>query len=113
MSAAEIYIPADILVARMMRRVVPRGACLVFTGARNSKGYGCVGSGRKSKSILVHRLAVIHRDGSIPEDMTVDHLCGERLCVNPEHLDVVTRSENSRRGRRPWIAAKFRQECAA
>lgn len=113
MSAAEIYLPASVLVERMLKRTTQMGSCTVFTGATNSKGYGCVGSGRKSKTVLAHRLVVIHRDGSIPDDMTVDHLCGERLCVNPDHLEVVTRSENSRRGHRPWLAARFRQERAA
>lgn len=98
MSAALLYLPSQALVERMMRRVEKReNGCWIFTGAVNSKGYGCVSSGRKGKNVLTHRLAVMHRDGSVPEDMTIDHLCNVKRCVNPDHLEVVTRAENTRR----------------
>lgn len=106
--SAEIYAPVHLLHERMMQRVVPSGPCLIFTGATNSKGYGCVASGRKGKTVLTHRLAVLARDGEIPAGMTVDHLCGEKLCVRPDHLEVVTREENSSRRFRPWLSAAVR-----
>lgn len=109
MSASTPYLPTAVLVERMMRRVEVHGTCWLFRGAVNSKGYGCVASGRKGKTILTHRLVVLHRDGELADEMTVDHLCGERTCVNPDHLEVVTRSENSRRGNRPWVARRFRE----
>ena len=95
MSAAEIYLPADVLVARLMRRVTKTRTCWIFNGCVNSRGYGSVGAGRKSKSVLAHRLVVIARDGEIPGDMTVDHTCEVKRCVNPAHLQVVTRAENT------------------
>lgn len=98
MTASQLYAPAGVLVARMMKRVIKRtDGCWIFTGCVNSKGYGCVGSGRKGKSVLTHRLVVIARDGSVPDDMTIDHLCQVKRCVNPAHLEVVSRAENTRR----------------
>ena len=113
MSASIAYIDPAVLVERMMKRVTVDRTCWIFTGCVNSRGYGCVGSGRKGKSILVHRLVVLHRDGHLDNEMTVDHLCGVKTCVNPDHLEVVTREENSRRGARPWVAINFRERGAA
>ena len=47
--------------------------------------------------MLAHRKAWIERNGAIPEGMTIDHLCRTKLCLNVDHMEVVTRSENSRR----------------
>ena len=41
-----------------------------------------------------HRVAYEHLVGQIPEGMQLDHLCRNRICVNPEHLEPVTASEN-------------------
>jgi len=46
-----------------------------------------------------HRLAYERARGPIPEGKQVDHLCRQRDCVNPEHLELVTQVENIRRGR--------------
>ncbi len=44
---------------------------------------------------LVHRLVYEMHRGPIPKERTIDHLCGERLCVNPSHMEAVVR--NTRR----------------
>lgn len=105
-----IYADPQMLWERLLRRVtVTASGCWQFTGCTNSRGYGLVCSGRKSKNILTHRLAVIVRDGGIPEGMTVDHQCHDSLtcllndecphrrCVNPAHLRVMTGADNTRR----------------
>lgn len=43
----------------------------------------------------VHRLAWELTNGPIPENMDLDHRCGNRACVNPAHLRVTTRSQNN------------------
>ncbi len=36
--------------------------------------------------------------GHIPDNMVIDHICGNRICVNPLHMEVVSQAENCRRG---------------
>lgn len=50
------------------------------------------------KSVKAHRVSYEILVGSIPTDMVLDHLCRVRHCVNPKHLEVVTRRENTLRG---------------
>jgi hypothetical protein len=71
--------------------------CTVWAGAVQSRGYGSMTNGRGG-TMLAHRAAYEAARGPIPGDLTIDHLCRNKLCVNPDHLEVVTRGENSRRG---------------
>ena len=47
-----------------------------------------------------HRIAYIKANGAIPKGFTIDHLCRNRGCFNPQHLEAVTRGENVMRGDR-------------
>jgi len=106
-----LYVAPEVLWERITKRIVitPSG-CWLWRGATISTGYGCIGTGKKGKSALVHRVAVIVRDGALDDALTVDHMCHNadqacsggvtcrhRLCVNPEHLDVVTIAVNTQR----------------
>lgn len=70
------------------------GACWVWTGPRNGK-YGRLGS--DNRHLYAHRYSYELAVGEIPDQMTIDHLCRNTLCVRPDHLEVVTLAENIRR----------------
>jgi hypothetical protein len=74
----------------------PNTGCWLWTGARFRKGYGNFGIDGHNRS--AHRVAYELYIGPIPEGLDLDHLCRVPSCVNPDHLEPVTRRENIRRG---------------
>lgn len=69
--------------------------CWAWTGCLNSRGYGCWAVNGKSQ--LTHRVAYILLVGEIPDGLQVDHLCGNKRCCNPDHLEAVTDAVNKSR----------------
>lgn len=68
------------------------GQCWIWTKYINSSGYG------KWGALRAHRVIYEEVVGPIPTDLELDHLCRNRACCNPAHLEPVTRQENQRRG---------------
>lgn len=80
--------------------------CWQWTGAKQSSGYG------NYRSKLAHRVSYEKYRGPIPDGMTIDHLCRNRLCVNPDHLEPVTQYTNSMRGYNPCAINLRKTFCA-
>lgn len=81
--------------------------CWQWTGAKSKNGYGVIARSGK-KLIGAHRLSYELFNGPIPICCEIDHLCRNRDCVNPAHLEAVSHSENVIRGESP--SAKQRRK---
>jgi len=90
-------------------RVDKTGECWIWTGARNPNGYGVVR--RRPKRWLVHAYAWTEEHGPVPEGLELDHLCRNRICVRPSHLEPVTHAENMRRAHEANGTGKYALSC--
>ncbi len=80
----------------MAEQVSFSGDCWNYTGGKDRDGYGrtCI-NGRRGRA---HRMVDEALVGPIPEGVVIDHLCRNRSCLNPDHMEPVTNSENVKRG---------------
>jgi hypothetical protein len=75
------------------------GKATKISAAGNASSYGMIFIGGKNRR--AHRISVILSGRQVPDDLVVDHLCRNTMCVNPSHLEVVTGVENTMRGNAP------------
>lgn len=85
--------------ARFWSYVVPEPntGCWLWSGCLDDSGYGRWSQGGETNTV-VHRWSYEHHVGPIPDGLEADHLCRVRSCVNPSHLEPVTKYENMVRG---------------
>lgn len=82
-------------IKRLMSRVTKsEDSCWVWNGAL-VRGYGVISIDGKTE--YVHRVVFAASGKKFDRDLTLDHICRNPRCVNPEHLEPVTRNENARR----------------
>lgn len=77
---------------------ISESGCWEWTARRDSDGYGAIRAFRRGLYFKAHRLAYQMVVGPIPAGLVIDHLCRNRGCVNPAHMEVVTIRENTLRG---------------
>jgi hypothetical protein len=76
------------------------GKCWIWTGAKNNKGYGNYRLLHMKWATTAHRVSYELCVGEIPNGLYLDHLCRVRSCVNPNHLEPVSNTENIHRAYR-------------
>lgn len=81
---------------RFWRNIEKIKDCLVWLGAKTTAGYGEFQINKRT--VYAHRWSYENFIGIIPEGLFIDHLCKNKSCVNPYHLEPVTNAENIKRG---------------
>lgn len=90
--------------------VIPQGpGCWIWVRRNNGIGYGNITWGGAQQ--YAHRVAYEMFVGPIPAGLTIDHLCRTPACVNPRHLEAVTKRENTLRGNSPAALHARQDHC--
>lgn len=85
---------------RFWSKVDKTDGCWNWIAGKNHYGYGSyrLNVDGRSFAAQAHRLAYEDQHGPISDGLVIDHLCRNPACVNPDHMEVVTRGENVLRG---------------
>lgn len=104
---ANRYLP---LAERLWSKVERSDGCWLFTGVKWPNGYGQIRD--KNRYRVASRVAYELTYGSLPPKMQVDHLCRNRACCRPDHLEAVTNRTNVLRGVGITATAARRTSCS-
>lgn len=88
---------------------IPFCGCVIWMGALHPSGYGL--ARHDGKCMNAHRAAWLRAGRDIPAGYTIDHLCRVKSCVNVDHLETVTRSENSKRTKGHRKTGPIKERC--
>ena len=96
---------------RFWAKVDRSGDCWEWTAGKNVGGYGRFTLTGSDTNVAAHRYAYEDELGPIPEGMDLDHLCRNRACVRPSHLEPVTNKVNVLRGVAPTADNARKTHC--
>lgn len=96
---------------RFWAKVDTSGECWLWTAYCDPAGYGRFAMSRSTGTGYAHRIAYELTIGPIPEGLELDHLCRNRGCVRPSHLEPVTTKVNSMRSTSPIAANALKTHC--
>lgn len=88
--------------------VDPDTGCWVWLKSKNPSGYGWSHINRKT--MMAHKVYYIRYKGKVPLGLEIDHLCRNKSCVNPDHLEAVTAQENQHRSPHVKLGPEKAQE---
>ena len=91
----------------------PNSGCWHWMGTLNAAGYAVFWDNAAQTTIRAHRFAYNLFKGVIPEGLEPDHLCREKSCVNPDHLEAVTHQINVLRSAGPAARNAVKTHCPA
>ena len=104
--------PTIPLADRLKRWTVQSENCWEYLGGRDKDGYGKISMpGRRGKPAMAHRVAYEIAFGPIPKGLQIDHLCRNKACVNPSHLEAVSSKVNTLRGIGPSAKNQSKTHC--
>lgn len=103
-------VPRDYITTPLYQRFLAKiqrldSGCWQWTGFIDKAGYGRIrdGHGRAGESLYGHIVSYLIHCGPIPSNYELDHLCRNRWCVNPDHLEAVPHRINALRGEAPTV----------
>lgn len=100
-SIADQFLRRERILARIVEKIAidPESGCWIWQGTTsgNGRGGGYPRMTYDGQTVAVHRVIATHFFGYLPGKKQIDHVCRQRLCVNPAHLEIVTHKQNQRR----------------
>jgi hypothetical protein len=101
--------PATTILRRINKR--EGTGCLEWLGYKSDRGYGLMKVG--GKHVKAHRVAYELFMGEIPEGKEVHHVCGNKACVNPKHMELVDKPDHleAHRGENLWLVNADKTHC--